>query len=344
MSTGALTTVRFGPVSMLVSRRAVAVDLAAVLLIVTLALWGLTRGAQGLGLGDVLDVMLGRGDRITTTVIVQWRLPRIVAAVVLGAALGLSGAVFQSITRNPLGSPDVIGFTNGSLTGVIAVILLGGTGFAAISAGALAGGLAAALLVYLLAFRDGIQGFRLIIVGIAVSAFLTALNGWFMVTADLDDAYAAAVWGAGSVATVDWRSVGSAALVILVVGLCAPLAQRWMRQMELSDDAAAATGVPVERVRLALVVLGVAAIAAVTAVSGPIGFVALAAPQIARRLTGRGATVDLMGSAIVGSLLLVAADLVAQHAIPGVSLPVGAVTVCLGGVYLVVLLAMESRR
>ncbi|MCA0157295.1 iron chelate uptake ABC transporter family permease subunit [Tsukamurella sp. M9C] len=344
MTAGELIPVRVGRVSMLVSRRAVAVDVAAVVLIAALALWGLTRGAQGLGLGDVLDVVLGRADRITTTVIVDWRLPRIVAAVVLGAALGFSGAVFQSLTRNPLGSPDVIGFTHGSLTGVIAVIFLGGTGFAAVSAGALAGGLGAALLVYLLAFRDGVQGFRLIIVGIAVGAFLTALNGWFMVTADLDDAYAAAVWGAGSVATVDWRAVASAAAVLVLVALCAPVAQRWMRQMELSDDAAAATGVPVERVRLALVVLGVAAIAAVTAVSGPIGFVALAAPQIARRLTGRGATVDLVGSAIVGALVLVAADLVAQHVIPGVSLPVGAVTVCLGGIYLVVLLAVESRR
>ncbi len=344
MRAGAPTPVRVGRVTMLVSRRAIAVDAAAVVLIVVLALWGLTRGAQGLGLGDVLDVILGRADRITTTVIVDWRLPRIVAAVVLGAALGFSGAVFQSLTRNPLGSPDVIGFTHGSLTGVIAVILLGGTGFAAVSGGALVGGLGAALLVYLLAYRNGVQGFRLIIVGIAVGAFLTALNGWFMVTADLDDAYAAAVWGAGSVATVDWRSVGSAAAVLLVVALCAPVAQRWMRQLELSDDAAAATGVPVERVRLTLVVLGIAAIAAVTAVSGPIGFVALAAPQIARRLTGRGSTVDVVGSAIVGALVLVAADLLAQHAIPGVSLPVGAVTVCLGGIYLVALLAVESRR
>ncbi|MFD8960774.1 FecCD family ABC transporter permease, partial [Streptomyces anulatus] len=261
-----------------------------------------------------------------------------------GAALAMGGAVFQSLTRNPLGSPDVIGFTTGSYTGVVVTLLAGASSYAALAAGALAGGLVTALAVYLLAFRRGVRGFRLIIVGIAVGALLSSVNTWFSVKADVDTALRAAVWGAGSLSAIGWPAVLMASALMAVVALAAPVAQRRMRWLELGDDTAAMLGVRVERTKLLLVVLGVAATAAVTAAAGPIAFVALAAPQIARRLTGRGTSVDHTGSALVGALLLLGADIAAQHAIEGVVLPTGAVTVCVGGAYLLVLLVRESRR
>lgn len=150
--------------------------------------------------------------------------------------------------------------------------------------------------------------------------------------------------GAALLSAIGWPAVLMASVLIAVVALAAPVAQRRMRWLELGDDTAAMLGVHVERTKLLLVVLGVAATAAVTAAAGPIAFVALAAPQIARRLTGRGTSVDLTGSALVGALLLLGADIAAQHAIEGVVLPTGAVTVCVGGAYLLVLLVRESRR
>ncbi|MEV7273938.1 FecCD family ABC transporter permease [Streptomyces bacillaris] len=335
---------RAGTLSLKVTRRAVAVCGVLALALVALALWAFTLGSYPLTLTDLAAVASGTADTGVRTVVLEWRAPRIVAAVLFGAALAVGGAVFQALTRNPLGSPDVIGFTTGSYTGVVLTLLAGASSYAALAAGALAGGLLTALTVYLLAFRRGVRGFRLIIVGIAVGALLSSVNTWFSVKADVDTSLRAAVWGAGSLSTIGWPAVLMASALLAAVALAAPVAQHRLRRLELGDETATTMGVPVERTKLLLVVLGIAATAAVTAAAGPIAFVALAAPQIARRLTGRGTSVDLAGSALVGALLLLGADIAAQHAVPGVVLPTGAVTVCVGGAYLLVLLVRESRR
>ncbi|MFD3961213.1 MULTISPECIES: FecCD family ABC transporter permease [Streptomyces] len=335
---------RAGTLSLKVTRRAVAVCGVLALALVALALWAFTLGSYPLTLTDLAAVASDTAGTGVRTVVLEWRAPRIVAAVLFGAALAVGGAVFQSLTRNPLGSPDVIGFTTGSYTGVVLTLLAGAGSYAALAAGALAGGLLTALTVYLLAFRRGVRGFRLIIVGIAVGALLSSVNTWFSVKADVDTALRAAVWGAGSLSAIGWPAVLMASALLAAVALAAPVAQHRLRRLELGDETATTMGVPVERTKLLLVVLGVAATAAVTAAAGPIAFVALAAPQIARRLTGRGTSVDLAGSALVGALLLLGADIAAQHAVPGVVLPTGAVTVCVGGAYLLVLLVRESRR
>lgn len=336
--------VRAGPVSLRTTARAVLVRTGLALSVLVVAAWAMTLGTYPVSPAELLAALTGTAEPRTATVVLEWRMPRVLAAVLFGAALALSGAIFQSLTRNPLGSPDVIGFTTGSYTGVVVTLLLGGSGYLATATGALAGGLGTAFAVYLLAFRRGVQGFRLIVVGIAVSALLGSVNTWFSVKADVDVALRAAVWGAGSLSAVDVTAVRLGAVALAAIVLFGPVAQRRMRRLELGDDAAAMLGIPVERTKALLIVLGVAAIALVTAAAGPIAFIALAAPQIARRVTGHGASVDLLGSALVGALLLLVADVVAQHAIPGVALPTGAVTVCLGGAYLVWLLARESRR
>ncbi|WP_405927801.1 iron chelate uptake ABC transporter family permease subunit [Streptomyces griseus] len=335
---------RAGSLSLRATRRSVLVCGLLSVALVALAVWAFTLGSYPLSLGDLSAVLSGTARNSVRTVVLEWRAPRIVAAVLFGAALAMGGAIFQSLTRNPLGSPDVIGFTTGSYTGVVLTLLAGASSYSALAVGALTGGLVTAFAVYLLAFRRGVRGFRLIIVGIAVGALLSSVNTWFSVKADVDTALRAAVWGAGSLSAIGWPAVLMSSGLIAVVALVAPVAQRRMRWLELGDDTATMLGVRVERTKLLLVVLGVAATAAVTAAAGPIVFVALAAPQIARRLTGRGTSVDLAGSALVGALLLLGADIAAQHAIPGVVLPTGAVTVCVGGAYLLVLLVRESRR
>ncbi len=341
-------------------RRPVVVGLLVAAACAALAVLALGTGDYPLSPAQVVTAALDPGAGFARTVVLEWRMPRVLAALVFGAALGASGAVFQSLTRNPLGSPDVIGFSTGAYTGALLVITVLGAGTGAgtlagttgsatgstgggtsATAGALVGGLLTALVVYALArVRGVVHGYRLVVVGIAATALLHAVNTFLLLRAQTEVAMAGAVWGAGSLSLVGWGQlvpvlVSLVVLVPALVLLAAPL-----RQLELGDDAASAHGVPVERARLALVVVGVALVAVVTASSGPIAFVALAAPQVARLLL-RGAGLPLVGSALVGALLLLSADQVAQHLLSGV--PVGVVTVVGGGAYLLVLLLARSR-
>lgn len=336
-------TLRRGGIALRWPLRSALVCTVLVLLTVAVSVWALSAGAYPLPSGTVWAALTGDPDAgFARTVVVGWRAPRALAAVGFGAALGASGAVFQSLTRNPLASPDVIGFSAGSFTGALVVIILLGGSYLQLAGGAMAGGTVTAALVYLLAWRRGVKGFRLIIVGIAVSAMLASFNTWLMLTAELEVALSAATWGAGTLGGTGWTQalVGGATVLVLLAGL-AGLGPA-LRQLELGDDAARATGTGVEAVRLAAVVLGVALIATVTAAAGPIAFVALAAPQIARRLARTPGT-TLAPAALTGALLLAGADVTAQNLLP-TALPVGIVTVVVGGCYLVWLLVAEVRR
>lgn len=305
--------------------------------------WAVLLGDYPLALSDIWAAFLSSPDAgFAQVVVLEWRLPRVVAATVFGAGLGAAGAMFQSLTRNPLASPDIIGFSTGSYTGALIVILLIQGTYLQLAAGALVAGIITAGVVYGLAWRRGVQGFRLIIVGIGVSAMLGSLNVWLMLRADLEVAMSAAVWGAGSLAGIGWEQAALGSLIILALLLVAASLASPLRQLELGDDAAQATGVRAEPTRLGIMVVGVALTATVTAAAGPIGFVALAAPQIARRLT-RSPGVTLAPAASMGALLLVTADVAAQHALP-MTLPVGVVTVIVGGGYLIWLLIHEIRR
>ncbi len=309
--------------------------------VVVVAVMGLATGDYALTPSQVVAAVFDRTS-FEHTVVVGWRMPRVLASVAFGAALGVSGAIFQSLTRNPLASPDIIGFTTGSHTGALVVIVAAGGGYLQTAGGALAGGLATAVVVYVLAYRRGVQGFRLIVVGIAVSAMLLSVNTYLLMVADHDVALAGAVWGAGSLNAISWSQLGLGTAVIAVLLLAAAPLSRPLGQLGLGDEAARATGVRVESARLALIVVGVGLTAAVTAAAGPIAMVALAAPQIALRLT-RTPGVAILPAAFTGALILAAADLAGQRLLPG-PLPVGIVTVVIGGAYLTWLLVAEARR
>ncbi|WP_308011098.1 iron chelate uptake ABC transporter family permease subunit [Streptomyces sp. AC495_CC817] len=334
---------RAGRLSILIRLRPAIVTLVLAVAAAAVAVVSLGIGDYVVPIPEVVATLFGLGEPKSQLVVLEWRMPRVLLALVLGAALGAAGAIFQSLTRNPLGSPDIIGFDSGAYVGALLVITTVGTGYAAVAAGSLAGGLATALLVYVLAFRRGFQGFRLIIVGIAVSAMLASVSTWIILNADLYIALAAGAWGSGSLNAVGWAQAAPATAVMAVLGVCAALLSRGMHALEVGDDAAVALGVRGGRVRLGLVAVGVGFTATATAAAGPIAFVSLAAPQLARRLT-RSAGVTLAASAAMGSLLLTASDLVAQRLFAPAQLPVGVITVCLGGAYLIWLLISEARR
>lgn len=325
------------------SRRLVANVSLLLIAILLLAVWSLRSGAVTLDFAQVFNALLGSAPRNITMVVTEWRLPRVAMAILVGAALGVSGAIFQSLMRNPLGSPDVMGLNTGAWSGVLVAMVLFGQHLTAITFTAMAGGILTSLLIWALAWRNGIDTFRLIIIGIGIRAMLMAFNTWLLLQASLETALSAGLWYAGSLNGLTWGKTWPAAPLILLMFIGALLLVRRMRLLEMGDDSACALGVGVERSRLMLMLVAVLLTAASTAIAGPISFIALVAPHIARRLSGT-ARWGLTQAALCGALLLLAADLCAQRLFMPYQLPVGVVTVSLGGIYLIVLLVQESRK
>ncbi|MEV2254068.1 iron chelate uptake ABC transporter family permease subunit [Streptomyces sp. NPDC050147] len=291
---------------------------------------------------DVIRTLLGNGDAGQEFIINDLRLPRVLVGLLVGAALGLGGAIFQSISRNPLGSPDILGLGQGSTAGALIMIVLFQGSAVQVAGGALVGGLATGFAIYVLAWKRGVHGFRFVLVGIGVSAFVTAINGYLLTKADIVDAARAVVWMTGSLNGRDWEQVWPllvlcAILVPLVMTYARPL-----RMLEMGDDVGYALGVPVERTRIVLMASAVLLTAAATAAAGPVSFVALTAPQLARRLT-RSPGPNLLPAMFMGATLLIVADWASQRAFGADQLPVGVVTGVLGGIYLLWLLVIERK-
>jgi iron-siderophore transport system permease protein len=328
--------------SLRVPRRSVAVGTALAVVLAGLLVVSLGTGDFPVSPPDVVVALLGGGDEGTRFVIQDLRLPRALAGLLVGAALGASGAIFQSATRNPLGSPDVVGFMQGASAAAVAQIIVFDGGTAATAAAAVAGGLGTAALVYALAWRGGAPGYRLILVGIGIAAMLVALTNHLLSRTTLEEAVGAQLWLTGTLNGRGWEHVWPVAIASLVLLPLALLLARSLRTLELGDDAAGALGVAVERSRLIALAVGVCLCAVGTAAAGPIVFVALAAPQIARRLT-RASGPGIGCAALTGAALLAAADLGGRLLLPDRELPVGVVTGVLGGVYLIALLTREWR-
>lgn len=292
--------------------------------------------------GDVLKTLLGNGNAGQEFIVNELRLPRVLVGLLVGASLGLGGALFQAVSRNPLGSPDILGLGQGATAGALVMIVLFSGSAAEVTVGALVGGLMAGLAIYLLAWKQGVHGYRLVLVGIGVSAILTAVNGYLMTVSDIVDAARAMVWMTGSLSGRDWEQVWP------LLGLCAVLVPlvlanaRGLRMMEMGDDVSYALGVRVERVRGLLMIAAVLLTASATAAAGPVSFVALTAPQLARRLT-RSPGPNLLPSLCMGAALLVGADWISQKVFGADQMPVGVVTGVLGGVYLLWLLVTERK-
>jgi iron complex transport system permease protein len=337
-----MTALAFRAVSLRVHPRSLVVCAVLAAATFVLAVISIGTGDFPLAPDEVVAVLIGQGDPASEFIVETLRLPRVLVALLVGAAFGIAGAIFQSVSRNPLGSPDMIGFTYGSVTGAVLVILVLEGSTSQTAAGAIVGGLVTAVLIYTLALRRGVQGYRLVLVGIGVAAVLQALNNYLVSRATREDAFEAAHWMIGSLNGRGWEHVWPVAAALAVLVPAALVLARPLAMLEMGDDAARSLGVHAERSRLGLVFVGVGLTAVATASTGPIAFVALAAPQIARRLT-RASGPGMVPAAVMGALLLVASDLAAQRLL-GVDLPVGVMTGALGGVYLCWLLSTSWRR
>lgn len=307
------------------------------------SLLGLRLGSFELSWGRFFATLWGGGEDLGRMVLLDLRLPRALVALGAGAALATAGAIFQSLSRNPLASPDIIGLTTGSATGALVTILWLGDQALNVPLGALVGGLATVMLVYLFSLQQGLHGQRLVLIGLAIAAMLASVNDFLLTRAELDQALAAKMWLHGSLQGSGWLQAQRLGLGCAVLLPLAWLLNPRLRLLEMGDELATSLGLHVARSHsyLSLVAVGLTALA--IACAGPIGFIALAAPQLARRLC-KSPGIGLWSAALMGALLCASADLLARLMLAPFQIPVGLVTSALGGAYLVYLLAREWRR
>lgn len=331
------------PVSGVLRPRTIAVSVVLAVLAFLVLSWDVTVGDYPIGLTDVMRALAGAGDPGTLVVVRELRLPRAVVALLVGVAFGVSGALLQTMTRNPLASPDMIGLTQGAGTAVTASIVFGwGGGPLGIQGVGLAGAALTALVVYVLAWRRGTTGYRIILVGIGVSWICASATDYLAAKGGRFQAQDALGWLVGDLNGREWSAAVPLAAAMGVLLPVALLLGRLMRTLQLGDEVATGVGTRVQPVRLALLAAAVGLVAFGTAAAGPVAFVALAAPQIAQRLAG-AAWPPLVAAGLTGAVVVLFADVVARTLIAGVELPVGVVTGVLGAPVLIWLLARAYR-
>ncbi|MFV2108601.1 FecCD family ABC transporter permease [Micromonospora sp. LOL_015] len=326
-------------------RRRATVVLAGLAGVVAIfALLSLSLGAYQISLDGVLRTLIGQGSGRDDFIILSLRLPRLVAGILAGAAFGLAGGIFQTLLRNPLASPDIIGVTGGASAAAVFALVTLGAGSLGVSVAAFVGAAGTATAVYLLSWRDGLTGYRFVLVGIAAAFMAHGVLGYLLTRGEVREAQTALSWMVGSLGSARWPEI---AVLATLLGVLTPvlLALRpALGLLQFGDDTATGLGVRLERSRISLLAIAVALAAVATAVTGPIAFVAFVAMPIARRMMRSGAPV-LLPAALIGVLVVTGADLVAQHLLPGnIKTPVGIVTAVIGGPYLLWLLATAGRN
>lgn len=343
--------IRLGRTSWRLHPRAALCAVAAGVLVLALLVVDLAYGDLRIPFGDVVRALLGDTSGVNAFIVRDVRLPEASVALLAGLALGLSGALIQTIARNPLASPDVIGVNAGAAAGAVGYIVLFAAADSGVASGvsadlglplaAFCGALLATALLYAAGWRGGLDGRRLVLVGIGIAAALTACTSWLLVTARLQTAASAQVWLSGSLAGV----TGTDALWLLaVLTLAAPVAL-WQGStldiVELGDDTARALGIRTTRAQAITLLCAVLLAAVAVSAVGPIGFVAFVCPQIARRLAGTSRP-PLLTSALTGAVLVLAADVITRLWLTG--LAVGVVTSLIGAPYFIHLLIRTQRQ
>jgi iron complex transport system permease protein len=332
--------------------RHLAVPLVALAVLVLVSAVSMGRGDFPISVPDVLRTLVGLGEGPQAFVVLELRAPRVVVGALVGLALGAAGALFQTFARNPLASPDTLGITSGASVGAVGAIVLGGGtlsggAFGALGAlgvplAALLGALLTGSLLFLLAWRSGIDGYRLVLIGIALWSVGGALVDWLLTNAEIYDAASAYVWITGSLNARTWDQAGVLAVALAVLLPLALALSRVLAVLQFGDDTARGLGVRLQPAQAGVVLVAVACVAFAVSAAGPVTFVALVVPQIAVRLTG-GARPPILASGLLGAVLVGGADLVTRTVLPE-ALPVGILTALIGAPYLLWLLVRGRRR
>ncbi len=332
---------RRGRGSFLLHRRSALVAAALLVLLALVCVAYLCVGDSFVSPARVVPVVFGGGRPQDQLIVGTLREPRMVLGLLVGPAFGVAGALVQTVARNPLASPDIIGISQGAGVLTVGALTFGVTSYTVLPYLSIVGGLAAAGLVYAFAWRRGLHATRFVLIGIGFSIALKSVITLLMTKGDVLVAQQAQVWMTGS---LNGRGYDEAVPVVIALAVLAP-AVAWaayaQRTVSMDDDTATSLGIRLNRVRLGLVVTGVILASVATGAAGPVDFVALMAPQIARRMTGT-AQIPLLTSALTGAVIVVAGDLLAKTLFSPTELPVGVLTAAVGAPYLIWLLIRRS--
>ncbi|MCG1021701.1 FecCD family ABC transporter permease [Sutcliffiella horikoshii] len=328
------------------------IDKKAILTIVSLALAVIALFILSTGMGDmkispwnVIKVFFGQGDSMETLVVQSFRLPRIIIALLVGISLAVAGAILQGIIRNPLASPDIIGLTGGASTAVVLFLALFSDSNNSLTVSiqwlplsAFVGATAIAIIVYSLAWKNGLSPIRLVLIGIGISTLMQALTTLFMLLGPIYRASQANIWITGTVYGSNWSHVKILLPWTVLLVIVSIMAVRQLNIQELGDEVATGVGGAVNKHRMGLLFLSTALTGGAVAFAGGIGFVGLMAPHIARRLVGSSFGVLIPTSAFIGAFLVMLADLIGRTLFSPLEIPAGVFTASIGAPYFIYLL------
>lgn len=320
-------------------RRRTSITAALALLVFALLAVNVLLGSFTVTIPDFVAMLGGKTIPGASFIVMENKLPQAILGLLAGACFGMAGTIFQSMLRNPLASPDIIGISYGASASAVAAVVVFGMRGAGVSVAAMVGALLVALAITALARGRG--GTGLILVGIGAAAFMQAAVTFLLSRADITNAQELMVWLTGSLNSANWERVAILAVALLLLIPFTAAGSRGLQGLALGDDTAAGLGFRVPRARLLLTVVGVLLAALPTAAAGPIAFVAFLSGPIAKRLNAGAPSLPI--SALVGAAIVLAAHFASVNAVPGVSLPVGVVTGALGAPFLLWLLISSNR-
>jgi iron complex transport system permease protein len=321
--------------------RLLTVTILLAVLTLLLAVLMLILGNTTYPLGTVIRALLGEQIKGASFAINTLRLPRMLTGLFVGLAFGIAGNTFQTMLRNPLASPDIIGVTSGSSVAAVLCILVLNISVNMVSVAAVISGLIVAALIYILSRGGSFSGGRLILIGIGIQAMLNAVISFMLLKANQYDVPAALRWLSGSLNGMQMKDVPGLFVVVVIFGFVIILLGKHLKILELGEQSAITLGLKADQTRLLLVLCAVFLIAFATAVTGPIAFVAFLAGPIAGRLVGRGSS-NVLPAGLVGAALVLGADIIGQFAFD-IRFPVGIITGILGAPYLLYLLIRINR-
>ncbi|OME77417.1 iron ABC transporter permease [Paenibacillus sp. FSL A5-0031] len=329
------------------SKRFVSLKIVALALLLVVALiFSIGIGSLHVSILDVIKAMLGMGEQKYQFILFELRLPRITAAILVGAAMAISGAILQALVRNPLASPDLMGTTSGATAAVVACITImnGQISVAWLPLAGLVGGCVASALTYLLAWKNGSSPFRMAMIGVSISSAFAALTVYFTIAGPIYLVAQALGWMAGTVYGTSWNHVIVLAPWVIICGLIAFFQSRTLNILEVGDQIATGVGVRVEKKRFLFIALSVILASAAVGIAGGISFIGLMAPHLARKIVGNNNNVVLVASALIGALLLLLADLIGRTVFVPKDIPAGIFTAVLGAPFFVYLMYKQGKR
>lgn len=342
---------RMKKISYLIEKRTLSIIGILLALIIILMIFSIGTGQMEISPVEVLKALFGFGSDMHALVIKSFRLPRIILALLAGMALAVSGAILQGIIRNPLASPDIIGITGGGALATITFLTIFSDRSNSLTISihwmplaSFLGALIVGFLVYFLAWRNGVSPIRLVLIGIGIAAALQSLTTLMMILGPIYAASQANIWITGSVHGANWQQVSILLPWLILFMAFIFIYARKLNVQELGDDTAKGLGSMLQRDRFALLFMSTALAGGAVAFAGGVGFVGLMAPHIARRLVGSTFGGLVIVSALIGGLIVMAADLIARSAFAPLEMPAGVFTSAVGAPYFIYLLYRSRHK